>query len=218
MALAPCRGGIQSAPALLLMFPGLERHVTTLVLQYGAPALFAGQVLGIAGLPVPDELLLASAGALVARGKLDGRATVTAAIAGCLCGITVSYVLGRVVGLRVLRAAFRHQEAFDRAEALFARFGGGLLAGGYFIPGVRHVTAIAAGSSEFSYARFAGYAYPGGVVWCSVFLGLGYYGGERWEEVARAAMAHLMPAAAVILCVVVDGAVLRYVVERRARG
>src|SRR4051794_5800720 len=146
------------------------------LVRYGAPVLFAAQVFGIFGLPIPDELLLTLAGALIAHGTLHASPTIAAAIAGCLAGITISYGIGRGVGVKVLRATFKHHIAhLERAQALFRRFGGWLLAFGYFVPGVRHVTAIAAGSGCVNYPTFAIYAYPGGILWCAVFLALGYF-------------------------------------------
>ena len=49
----------------------MDRHVLDLLLRYGAPLLFVAQMLGIFGLPVPDELLLTIAGVLV---RLNQRA------------------------------------------------------------------------------------------------------------------------------------------------
>ncbi len=178
----------------------MERQLAAWLVRYGAPILFAAQVFGIFGLPIPDELLLTLAGALVARGILQASSTLTAAVAGCLAGITLSYAVGRGVGIKVLHAMLaRHLDYLERAQALFRRFGGWLLAFGYFVPGVRHVTAIAAGSGCMNYPAFAKYAYPGGALWCAVFLGLGYYGGDRWESIARAAKSHLAVAAAVLV-------------------
>jgi membrane protein DedA with SNARE-associated domain len=194
----------------------VERELVAWLVRYGAPVLFAAQVFGIFGLPIPDELLLTIAGALVAKGMLDASATVTAAIGGCLTGITLSYVVGRTVGLPILRSRFRrHEHAIDRAQAWFRRFGGWLLAFGYFVPGVRHVTAIAAGSGCLDYAAFARYAYPGGALWCAVFLGLGYYAGDRWRSVAAAARPHLAIAAGAIGVAILVYALLTVTREQR---
>jgi membrane protein DedA with SNARE-associated domain len=169
----------------------VERDLLQWLVRYGAVFLFFAQVLGIIGLPVPDELLLTIAGALVAKGMLHAGTTVSAAIAGCLAGITCSYLLGRALGVTVLKGWLgRHQWALERAHRWFHRFGSWLLAFGYFIPGVRHLTAITAGAGCLEYRTFAVYAYPGGVLWCMVFLGLGYYAGDRWRDVAAAVHAH----------------------------
>jgi len=163
----------------------VERELVSWLIRYGTPLLFFAQVFGIIGVPIPDELLLTVAGALVRKGLLRGSPTAFAAIAGCLSGITVSYAIGRIVDVAVLHGHIhRHQPAIDRAQAWFRRFGSWLITFGYFIPGVRHVTAILAGSSCLGYRVFALYAYPGGVLWCAVFLSLGYYAGDRWQDVA----------------------------------
>jgi membrane protein DedA with SNARE-associated domain len=187
----------------------MQHHLADWLVRYGAPMLFIAQVFGIFGVPVPDELLLTMAGAFVAKGVLHGSSTVAAAVTGCLTGITLSYLLGRVVGIKVLRATFaRHLDSLERAQALFRRFGGWLLAFGYFIPGVRHVTAIAAGSGCMSYPAFAGYAYPGGILWCIVFLALGFYAGDRFEAAALAARTHLATGAGVLVAVAIAYALL----------
>jgi len=163
----------------------VERHLFDLLVRYGAAMLFFAQMFGIFGLPIPDELLLTVAGVLVRRGNLAGPATVIAAVAGCIAGVTLSYLLGRFVGFRVLeRIPGVHGGAVHRTQAWFKRFGRWLLAFGYFVPGVRHVTAIAAGSAQLEFDAFASAAYPGAALWSIVFLAVGYYGGDRWQEAA----------------------------------
>jgi len=60
----------------------------------------------------------------------------------------------------------RHlQKRMDTLEHWFEHIGKWALAFGYFIPGVRHLTAIAAGSSGFPFPVFAKYAYGGALLW-----------------------------------------------------
>ncbi|MEP7306371.1 MAG: DedA family protein [Acidobacteriota bacterium] len=185
-------------------------------MRYGAPVLFLAQVLGVVGLPVPDEFLLTVAGALVHRGLLNGATTSLAAVGGCLSGITISYLLGRFVGLPFLLTRLHLPAgAVQRAQAWFRRFGGWLLTFGYFVPGVRHVSAIAAGSTPLSYATFARYAYPGGGLWCSVFLGLGYVAGDRWREVVRDSRAHFAVVFFVLVALVAAYVIVRATAHRQ---
>lgn len=185
-----------------------------LLARYGAPVLFLAQMFGIFGLPIPDEFLLTIAGMLVRRGTLNGVVTLAAAIAGSMAGITLSYSLGRIVGFRILhRIPGVDQESIARAQVWFARFGKWLLTFGYFIPGVRHVTAIIAGSMPLEYEVFAAYAYPGAVLWSTTFVAVGYYAGHRWVHAAGIVRTHVTIVALVAL--VTGLAVAVYVLARR---
>jgi membrane protein DedA with SNARE-associated domain len=168
----------------------MDHDLFAWLVRYGTPVLFLAQLFGIFGLPIPDELLLTAAGVLMRNGQLHGLPTMAAAIGGCAAGITISYTLGRTVGLPTLQRTMHvHPEALRRAETWFRRFGRWLLAFGYFIPGVRHVTALAAGST-LDYETFARYAYPGAVLWSSTFVGLGYFAGGRWDAFYALARGH----------------------------
>ncbi len=178
----------------------MEQHFLGLLGRYGTPVLFFAQMFGIFGVPIPDELLLTVAGALVRRGSLHPVPTIASAIGGCMSGITLSYVIGRTVGVAALRRLVHiPPEALDRGQRWFCRFGAWLLTFGYFVPGVRHVTAIAAGSSRLSFRRFALYAYPGAALWSTVFVVAGYVAGERWRAVGAIARGHAMTVAIAVI-------------------
>ncbi len=163
--------------------PGVVEHrLLGWISRYGLQFIFGAQVLGIVGLPMPDELMLTMAGTLVRAGRLPLLGTLVAAQGGALVGITVSYLAGRYIGLAALRKIVHiPDDLLRRVEHWFHRAGGWLLTFGYFIPGVRHVTAIAAGSSGLGYGTFAAFAYPGGILWSSFFVTAGYVLGERWR-------------------------------------
>ncbi|MFN7982773.1 MAG: DedA family protein [Vicinamibacterales bacterium] len=170
----------------------MEQTLIAYLTHYGASVLFFALVLGILGLPIPDELLMTVAGALVRHGVLNGTATMAAACAGSSSGITLSYVLGRTLGTRALHRLLRvPDDTFATAQRWFTRFGHWLLTFGYFIPGVRHVTAIAAGTAPITYSAFARAAYPGAVLWCCVFLGVGYWAGDEGTRLIRALHGHI---------------------------
>jgi membrane protein DedA with SNARE-associated domain len=177
----------------------MEHTLITWLGHYGPVVLFFAQMFGIFGVPIPDELLLTVAGALVRHGELNGPATVFAAIGGCSTGITGSYLLGRTVGITTLHRVLHIRESsLARAQRWFKSFGVWLLAFGYFVPGVRHVTAIAAGSTPLDYWQFARAAYPGAVLWCAVFLGTGYIAGDRLGDLTLFIQGHLGVAGAVL--------------------
>jgi membrane protein DedA with SNARE-associated domain len=179
------------------------------ITQYGYPALFSLLVLGLVGLPVPDETLLTFCGYLIYTHRLHFGFTYLAGVTGSLCGITISYWLGlrfgRLVLMRFGKYIHLTPERVTKVEQQFERFGPGLLTIGYFIPGVRHFTAVVAGMSGLRWRRFALFAYPGAALWIGTFLTLGYVVGERWEHTTAVVHRYLLMAtgvAAVILLVV----------------
>jgi len=157
----------------------METRLLQWLSHYGPSALFFAQMLGIFGLPIPDEFLLTVAGALAREGHLPIGWTLIAAIAGALSGITLSYVVGRTIGTATLHRVVHVSDAsFGLAQRWFHRW---LLMFGYYIPGVRHCTALAAGSAPLQYREFALFAYTGAVIWCLSFLTFGYLTGPRWR-------------------------------------
>jgi membrane protein DedA with SNARE-associated domain len=181
----------------------MERHVLDLLTRHGSFVLFFAQVFGIFGVPIPDELLLTVAGSLIRKGELDAGRAVFATISGCISGITLSYVVGHTVAVATLRRVVHlSAESLQRGRRWFRRFGPWLLAFGYFVPGVRHVTAIAAGTASLEFGRFALFAYSGAVLWCSVFLGAGYLAGDRWNEILTSVRHHSTTGAIALLGIV----------------
>ena len=167
----------------------MEQHVLTWISQYGYLAIFLLLVMGIVGLPVPDETLLTFTGYLVFKGRMSLPLAYAAALAGSLCGITISYALGRTFGIKLIHRYGRYVRItaarINKAHAWFARVGHWGLTFGYFVPGVRHLTAYAAGMSAVEGPQFALFAYSGGCLWVATFLALGYFLGERWQVVER---------------------------------
>jgi membrane protein DedA with SNARE-associated domain len=192
----------------------LENTVLQWVATYGYLAIFSLLVLGIVGLPVPDEFLLASCGFLVFQGHLRLIPTLASALAGSASGITISYIIGRTVGWKFLHSRFGRllhirDEQIARVHDWFNRLGHWALMVGYFIPGVRHFTAIVAGTSKLEYRGFALFAYSGAVLWVSTFVFIGYHFGEHFKQILTLVEQNLK-----LGSVVLGGLILAYLLFR----
>ncbi len=164
--------------------------------RYGAPALCGLLMLGIVGLPVPDETLLCFAGFLVGRGVLEFLPTLLSAFTGSSIGITLSFLLGHLFGTALL-GKYGHVFHVSDKEILivnnwFNRWGKWSLTAGYFLPGIRHLVAFIAGASRLQPTIFAMFAYSGAALWTASFLSLGYYVGEDWAVILSAVHRHLL--------------------------
>jgi membrane protein DedA with SNARE-associated domain len=185
------------------------------IYQYGYFGIFGLLVLGIVGLPVPDETLLVICGTLIAKGTLSLTGAALSALGGSISGITLSYLIGRLAGREFVHRWGKYvhftEERQKKVQEWFDRLGHWLLTVGYFIPGVRHFTALMAGVSNLPYRTFAAYAYPGAVLWVGTFVTLGYYLGDNWQKV-------LDNVHHIILLIVIGGAMLAavgYLYKRR---
>lgn len=188
-------------------------HIAAFLAHYGYFAIFGLLMLGIVGPWIPDETILVLSGIAVHRGQLQMNTTISVAFAGSLCGITLSYVLGRTGAIVALerfeplhRWVGRH---LPQVQEWFQRYGKWTLFFGYFIAGVRHFTALAAGISKLKVRTFALYAYPGGFVWVVCFVAIGYYLGAEWERFAQRFSRGSIILGAVVVVLAVAGWFLR---------
>lgn len=152
------------------------------LLDYGSIALFFLLALGVLALPIPDETLMIAAGFLISRGKLNPGLTIFAAYMGAVCGISLSYAIGRYGG-SVLLEKYGHYlrltpPRIERTRRWFGRIGMWALCIGYFIPGIRHFTGYLVGTVRIAFSRFACFAFSGAVIWASSFMSIGYLLGK----------------------------------------
>jgi len=140
-----------------------DHAVSLWIIRYSYPAIFCLLVGGIIGIPIPDQLVLLVSGYCVLTHVLSLTPTLAAAILGSICGVTLSYIMGRGLGAYLATKPFGRRR-LERGQRLFDRFGSWALIFGYFIPGVRHLVGIVPGMMRINVARFARYAYPGAVI------------------------------------------------------
>ena len=182
------------------------------VAHYGYVGIFGLLMLGIIGLPIPDETLLMFTGYLIFKHELEPLPAFAAGFLGSICGITVSYALGRMLGLYLVTRLghFLHiePEALEQVRAWYERKGKYGLVISYFIPGIRHMAAYVAGSSRLSLPVFATFAYLGGLLWSGSFISIGYVLGDEWRQMSVSLHRYLLIGAGVITVVIAIGFIL----------
>ncbi|MGZ4030819.1 MAG: DedA family protein [Tumebacillaceae bacterium] len=193
----------------------IKDTVLQLVTSYGYYGLFLSLILGIVGLPIPDEVLMTYCGYLVSQGDMNYWWTLLTAFTGSVVGITISYWLGRRFGLPIVERYGRRfgvtEKRLDKVNSWYSRFGKIVLMIGYFIAGVRHVTAFAAGISRMNFASFAIFAYLGAAIWTLTFITLGKLLGVHWHRVVALSHRFLFW----VLVLVAIGALIYLIYRRR---
>lgn len=153
---------------------------------HGYFVIFGLFALGIIGLPVPNELLLAYLGFLIYKGSLHLVPTVGAALLGSVSGMIVNYAIGRTAGFYLVRKFGTRihvsEEKIQKMHDWFERKGKWALLFGYFLPGIRHLTAFAAGTSKINLAEFSFFTATGAFIWSSLFIALGFFLEDQWSR------------------------------------
>ena len=103
-------------------------------------------------------------------------------------GETIVYWAARLGGRalvnrfsRWLRMDTRHM---DRAEALFLRWGIGLVMFGRILPGVRTAVSVPAGVTRMNFALFFSASFGGAYLWNTLLVGLSYFLGIQFTPFA----------------------------------
>jgi len=186
---------------------------------HGPWVLFLLLMFGVVGLPIPDETLLVFSGYLISQHKMSPVPTWLFAIGGSWCGISLSYTIGRTLGLGVVhrfgKVLHITEERLNRVHGWFDRIGHWALFVGYYIAGLRHFTAMVAGISELRFVSFMAFAWSGGVLWVTTFLALGYFLGDKWEQIAELIHHYLLYASIALLA---GAGVWYYLRQRRKRN
>jgi membrane protein DedA with SNARE-associated domain len=166
----------------------MAHHVQSLIEHYGYFGIILILVGGIVGLPLPDEIFLTYVGYSVYQETLAHIPALISAIIGAAGGITLSYYIGYKFGLPLLRKygskVHITEQKIDFTKNLFKKIGPVLLLIGYFIHGVRHLTAYIAAINNYPFKKFAFFAYTGATIWTFTFITLGNVLGEKWHYVA----------------------------------
>ena len=157
-------------------------EVTHLIETFGLFLLFFLVALESAGIPLPGETALITAGVLAGRGELNVAAVVAVAAAGAIAGDNIGYWIGRTGGRKALERWSPIRRFGGRVvpagERLFERHGAKAVFLGRFFAVLRVTAAWLAGISKMPWWKFFFWNASGGICWSLLVGLLAYYGGR----------------------------------------
>ncbi|RAV16098.1 DedA family protein [Paenibacillus contaminans] len=158
----------------------------SLLEQFGYAALFFALWLGIVGMPIPDEVIVMTGGAVTVNALLHPIPAFVLTYLGVVSGLSLGYVLGRYLGTPVLtrlRRKKKMEKYLHFSETLVQKYGSFAIGISYFFPIVRHVMPYVVGVHNMSFKRYALFSYTTGLVWTFLFFTVGRYAGNHVEEI-----------------------------------
>jgi len=160
----------------------LLAKVAAFAVSFLAHTGYLGLLLLMAGesmvLPIPSEAVLPFAGVLVHDGTFSWAGAILASLAGSLLGSYASYLLGRhgllPLATRYGKYVLIQEHHIARAHDFFTSRGAVAVFVCRFIPGVRHVSSMPAGSARMPVGPFLLATAAGAGLWDAFLLYVGY--------------------------------------------
>src|SRR5205823_4498079 len=146
------------------------------------------------GLPLPEDIPLIVAGALLCTDTQSWIITGIAAWCGIIGGDIVLYMMGRRFGLEITRVPFvgKHvtRERIQNVEHLFEQYGVGVVAIGRMVAGIRGAMVVCAGTIRFNFVKFLIADGLAAIVSGGVFMLVGHWIGEKLNDPAAEKKIH----------------------------
>lgn len=168
----------------------LARVSLDIVQELGYPGVFVLMVLESMVFPVPSEAVLPPAGWLAWEGEMDLWLALVAATLGTIVGSLLSYAMGWY-GVRPMlerwgKYIFVSPHHLDMTHRFFEKRGAGwAIFLSRFVPVVRHLISIPAGSARMHLGTFVLATAAGGAIWNLILLYAGYKLGQNWHQVTE---------------------------------
>jgi membrane protein DedA with SNARE-associated domain len=146
---------------------------------WSGPIIFfltLGESMLILGIMIPATAILLFTGGLVGSGILDPYTVLIWGVAGAVVGDTISYLIGRFFGPKVLqwRLIKQQRSTVARARLFFYKYGFLSIFFGRFLGPIRSTIPTVAGIMGMSHFRFEIANILSAIVWVPVMLSPGY--------------------------------------------
>ncbi|CAM3927044.1 DedA family protein [Paenibacillus alkaliterrae] len=159
----------------------------TIIEEIGYFALFLVLCLGLIGLPIPNEAVVMTGGALSEAGVLLPVPAFIMTCLGICSAMTFGYGIGRFASSR-LSAWFSSKNNISKfvakSEQLSVRYGGYAISISLCLPFLRHVTPYVMGLNRMPYKRFILFAYPSAFVWTLIYFIIGTIVGDQVQAIS----------------------------------
>lgn len=140
-------------------------------------------------IPLPSELIMPFAGALVAEGKFDFTLVSIAGAVGNVIGSWIAYAIGYVISPERVRWFVRtwgrflliSEHEMDVTERWLKRYEDAVVFGSRLLPGVRTVVSLPCGFIKVPMIRFTVLTFLGSLIWSAFLTWVGVVMGENWN-------------------------------------
>jgi membrane protein DedA with SNARE-associated domain len=167
----------------------IAEFATRLIDASGYPGVFVLMAMESMVLPVPSEAVMPFAGFLVATHRFTMAGIIIASTLGSIAGSLMSYAIGRYGGTPFVKRWGRYlllnRHDLEVTEAFFRKRGPITILICRFIPVIRHLISIPAGTGRMNLFTFLIFTIIGAGLWNSFLSFCGLYLKQNWEVVMQ---------------------------------
>lgn len=183
----------------------LTDFITSLYAATGLIGLVLAMTIESCCIPLPSEIVVPLAGAMLAASEQAGAkhllgvnpgspvwlnilllaiAGSVGSLIGSIAAYGIGYAGGRPLMLKYGRYVLISQHDADKADSFFQRWGSATAFFSRMLPVVRTYISLPAGITKMSFGKFCLYTFLGSLPWCILLAILGYQLGNHYEEIS----------------------------------
>ncbi len=171
----------------------LLSQIITIITQFisttGYPGIIVLMILESMIAPVPSEAVMPFAGFLISTGQFSFAGVIFWSTLGSLIGSLLSYYIGAYGGRPFIdkfgKYFFLNHHHLEVTEQFFARRGEITIFLSRFIPIVRHLISLPAGTGKMNIWKFSVYTILGAGLWNTFLAYLGFVLKNHWDELGK---------------------------------
>jgi len=169
-------------------------YLIEIIEAIGHIALFLVLCLGLIGLPIPNEAVALTGGALSQAEVLYTGLAFLMLWLGICSSMTFNYSIGRFTNSKLSRWFTKRQKEkqnekqnklINQATHIIDKYGIFAIPISQFFPFLRHATPYLMGVNNMKYLRFIIFAYPTAFVWTMIYFTLGYFLGDQIPDLIK---------------------------------
>ncbi len=167
--------------------------ILLIVNKLGYLGIFVGMAIESSIFPLPSELILIPAGALVAKGQMSFFLVFIAGILGSIVGSWLCYLVALALGRKSFDFLIGKYGSFlliektnlKTAEDYFRKHGKITIFIGRLLPVIRHLISFPAGFAKMNFLRFTLYTGIGAGIFIIFLILVGYFFGSNAHPVLK---------------------------------
>jgi membrane protein DedA with SNARE-associated domain len=172
---------------------GLTEHLVPIIVSFieniGYAGVFILMILESMIMPVPSEAVMPFAGMLIDNGQFTLTGVIFFSTLGSIVGSLISYYLGYYGGRPLVerwgKYLLLNKHHLDVTEKYFNKRGELTIFISRFIPIVRHLISIPAGTGKMNIWKFIIYTVVGAGMWNTFLAYIGMVLKDNWKEVLK---------------------------------